>query len=205
MAFVPAPNIVMVELRCTLDGQNIENRWMFNALTTPTPGIVAEITNLVSVWAQNAYFDWLPNAVQLREVVGTDMSVQNGVQHTITPEAAVLGGLIGEAMPNEVTLCVSLRTGVRGRSARGRTYVLALVEQHVTQNTVAQVLIDAQVATFQALIDTMTTNGRPMAIVSYRSNNAPRVGGPVYFLVETAVVTDSIVDSMRRRKPGVGT
>lgn len=205
MPFIPAPNIVMVEIRALFDNQQVENRLMFNAQTTPTPAIVQEITEMVSSWAIDSYFDWLPSAITLREVVGTDLSNQNGVQHTEVPPAPVGGALVGEPMPNETTLCVSLRSGFRGRSARGRAYALGLTVEGVTGNIVATVISDGLVGVFQTLIDTAAAAGRPMAIVSYFTNNAPRVGGPVYFLVETAVVTDNIVDSQRRRKPGVGT
>jgi len=35
MPFVPAPNIVMVEWRCTRNNQNIENRLMVDMLNEP--------------------------------------------------------------------------------------------------------------------------------------------------------------------------
>jgi len=204
MAFVPAPNIVQVELRATLAGQNIENRLMVDALEPVTETNLADITNLVSNWAQSTYFDHLPSAVVLREVVGTDLTTQNGQQHTIAPEGGIGGGLSGEPMPNEVTLCVSLRSGNRGRSARGRLYVLALEKVQVSGNNVSGTLAANFVADMEALIDVLTTAGYALVIVSYISNKVPRPGGPVYFPVTTAVVTDLVVDSMRRRKPGVG-
>jgi len=42
-------------------------------------------------------------------------------------------------------------------------------------------------------------------IASYFQNGAPRVGGPVYFVVDQIVFVDGIVDSQRRRLPGRGT
>jgi len=100
----------MVEVRCTLEGQLIENRFMIDALGPVTPTNLASITNLVSVWAQAQYFDWIPSAVTLREVVGTDMSAQNSIQHTIVPAGTVPGAVGGLAMPNETTIWVSLRS-----------------------------------------------------------------------------------------------
>jgi len=44
----------------------------------------------------------------------------------------------------------------------------------------------------------------PLTIVSFFSNGILRPGGPVYFPVINALVVDRVVDSMRRRKPGVG-
>lgn len=204
MAFVPAPNIVMVEVRATLEGQQIENRFNINAQEAVTPTIVNDITNVVNNWAITQYFDWLPVAVQLRETVGTDLTVQNGDQVTLVPEAPVVGAVGGAQEPNEVTICVSLRSGLRGRSARGRSYVFALPKVQVSGNVLSETWIDGFVTSYQILIDALATNGTPLTIVSYRTNNAPRPGGPVYFAVTTALIVDPIVDSMRRRKPGVG-
>lgn len=204
MAFVPAPNIVMVEVRALLDSQQIENRFMVDALTAVTPTNLDDITNFVSVWAQAHYFPLLPNAVSLREVVGTDLTTQNGQQHTIVPSGSVIGGTAQAPMPNETSFCVSLHTGSRGRSARGRSYVLALGKGQVAGNIIDSGYLTSMVAAYQELIDTLSTNGFALVVVSYRANKVPRPGGPVYFPITTAVATDNIVDSMRRRKPGVG-
>jgi len=204
MAFVPAPNIVMVEIRATLGGQKIENRVMVDALTTPTASIVSDICNVVNVWAQGTYFDQLPDAVALTEVVATDLTVENGDQITITPVGPFVGALLGTTMPNEVSFCVSLRSSSRGRSARGRAYVLGLVQSDVNGNNLSSTRAEGLRSAFEELKTVINEAGWALTIVSYRHNNAPRVGGPVYFLVETVVVTDLVVDSMRRRKPGVG-
>jgi len=204
MPFVETPNIVMVEIRATLAGQSIENRIMVGALTTPTTGIVDEIAQLVFDWASTQYFDWLSHDVFLTEVVATDLTVQNGYQKTVVSTPAQAGSVNQGAMPNEVTFCVSLRSGVRGRSARGRMYMLALPHDEVANNTLSGVWVAGFVSSVQILIDTLAAAGRPLTIVSYRTNNAPRSGGPVYFLVQTALAVDNTVDSMKSRKPGVG-
>lgn len=204
MPFVAAPNIVMVEVRATKAGQKIENRFTIDALTAVTPAVVADVTNVVSNWAQATYFDSLPEQVQLVETVGTDLSVHEGAQHTIVPEGTVIGALTGPSMPNEVTLCVSLRSDARGRSARGRAFVLGLSRQGVVENNVNTGYANDFVNAFTALKTAITTEGWAWVVVSYRTNNAPRPGGPVYFPITSVVVVDLVVDSMRRRKPGVG-
>lgn len=205
MAFIPVPNVVMVEVRARFDGQKIENRFMIDALTFVSDTVLADITNLVSVWAQATYFDWVPVGVTLTEVVGTDLSIENGSQHTIVPEGTVSGGRGGDPMPNETTIAVSLRSGARGRSARGRAYVLGLARTDVVGNNVTATYAAAIVPAFQTLIDDIAAARHAFVIVSYRNNKAPRPGGPVKFLVTTASLTDVTVDSQRRRKPGNGT
>lgn len=205
MPFVPAPQIVRVEVRALYLGQHIENVFDIDALTAVGPGEIDDITNLVSVWAQAEYWPLLPNTCQLTEVVGTDMGDENGGTHTIIPEGTVVGGRSGDPMPNETSFCVSLRTGSRGRSARGRKFVLGILKDDTDANSLIGTLPADFVAAFQTLVTTMTTNGFAWVIVSYIHDNAPRVGGPVYFPVTTCVAVDNLLDSQRRRKPGNGT
>jgi hypothetical protein len=204
MPFVPAPQIVKVETRALFNGQHVENSFEFDALETVTQAIVDEITNFVSVWAQAEYWPLLPTIVQLLEVVGTDMSDENGFTHTIVPSGTVVGGRGGDCMPNETSFCVSLRSSSRGRSARGRKFVLGILKDDTINNDLIGSMPADFVGAFQALIDTMTTEGRPLVIVSRISGGAPRVGGPVYFPVVTAVAVDNTLDSQRKRKPGNG-
>jgi hypothetical protein len=46
--------------------------------------------------------------------------------------------------------------------------------------------------------------GYVWVIVSYITDNAPRVGGPVYFEVNDILIVDDVIDSQRRRLPGRG-
>lgn len=204
MPFIPAPNLVMVEVRALLDGQHIENRFNIDVLTAVTPTLVDNVANIVNNWTQATYFDHIPSAVELTEVVATDMSVADGTQVTIAPTGAFVGALTSDPMPNEVTFCISLRSGSRGRSARGRAYVLAITRDAVTGNQLLAARADQHKADFQQLVTDITTAGWQLVVASYISGGAPRPGGPVYFPITTALYTDLTVDSMRKRKPGVG-
>jgi len=204
MPFVAAPQIVRVNLRALFAGSIVENVFDVDALTAVSAGEVDDITNLVSVWAQTTYFPILPAAIQLQEVTGTDMGEENGLTHTIVPEGVVTGGQSGDVMPNETTFCVSLRSGNTGRSARGRKYVLGLRKSECTGNTLEAASVVAFVSAFQDLVEALATNGFAWVVVSRVTNNAPRVGGPVYFPITTCVAVDNLLDSQRRRKPGNG-
>ena len=204
MAFIPAPNIVQVEVRALFDAQHIENVFDINAGGPVDAGLVDDITNVVSVWAQAEYFPLLPNQVTLVEVFGRDLTTSDGVQHTIAPEDPVSGGQPGIAMPNETSFCVSLRSGFSGRSARGRKYVLGLPQALVAGNNINSTLRGQLVDAFTALNTAITDGGWTWTIVSYRNGGIVRPGGPVYYPVTTVVSVDGTVDSQRRRKPGNG-
>jgi hypothetical protein len=156
-------------------------------------------------WWENNHAALLVPQVGLREVVVTSLHVQNGPQVTYAPDTTTVGTLGGFALPNEVSMCVSLRTGVRGRSARGRWYMLSISDDQLANtNEIDGAAATAMITSLNALLTAITGGGWVPVIVSYRTNNAPRPGGPVYFVITTATVVDNILDSMRRRKPGVG-
>lgn len=206
MAFIPAPNIIMVEGRCTRNGQSIENRWHFNNQGTVLEADLQDMAILVWNWMENTYFPLLSSEVQLNEVVATDLTTLTGGQYSYAPDATTFGAVGGYELPNEVSIAVSLRSASRGRSARGRSYVLSLTDSQMADtNHVLSSHASALAAAFNTLIASADTIGRPLTIVSYRSEGIVRPGGPVYFPVVNAVVVDTVVDSMRRRKPGVGT
>jgi len=205
MAFVPAPNIVMIEWRMTLAGQNIENRIMVNNGASPTLANLTSFATGAWDWWENDYSAHIASTCLLREVVATDMSEQNGEQYTYAPDATTAGAINELAMPNEVALCVSLRTGVRGRSARGRWYVAAIPASYSADaNNIEAANAEDYRSSLQAYINAVNGTSAKVVIVSYRTNNAPRPGGPVYFIVSSATIVDTLWDSQRRRKPGVG-
>lgn len=205
MAFVPAPNIVMAEWRCLRNLQQVENRMMINMLQAPTAALMTPLATTLWNWWQNDHAGKLSNSVQLASVVLTSMHVQNGPQVTYAPSTTVVGTDSTTQLPNEVSICVSLRSGFRGRSARGRWYMLSVTQGNMSSaNSITPTHATACATSVQNLLNTITGAGYAPSIVSYRTNNAPRPGGPVYFVITGTMVVDNLVDSQRRRKPGVG-
>jgi hypothetical protein len=205
MPFVPAPNICEVEMRATRNNQQVENRIMVDMLAAPTAPAMQDLADIAWAWWASRYAPVLSNECNLREVVVTDLSLQNGLQVTYAPATNVIGAINTGALPNEVSVCVSLRTGVRGRSARGRFYTLSVCGDQMANSNEISVVADGLISSAVAqLITDIRTSGVEPVIVSYVNNKVPRPGGPVYFSITGVTITDRIVDSMKRRKPGVG-
>lgn len=203
MPFVPAPNLVEVEIRAISDGQHIENRIMVDALAAPTAEILSSIAEAVWDWATGTYALQLPDQVAITAVVATDLSSEEGGQVTVS-EAPVNGSVGGGALPLNATLCFSLRSTSRGRSARGRLYLLALPATSVSQNTVHSAYASNVLTGLNGLIDVISGLGFVWVVASYIHDGAPRVGGPVYFAITNVILVDPTVDSQRRRLPGRG-
>lgn len=203
MPFVPAPNIIQVEILASKDGALIENRFHVNVFHQPTTSDFTALAALMTTWLSNDYAAQLPADVTITGLQMTSLHSQNAIQSNVALN--IVGGLALPAMPNETTYCVSLRSAFIGRSARGRFYVLGLARVSVsTTNRVSAGYRTAITAALQDLINDIAGLSYAFTIVSYINNNAPRPGGPVYFVVATATTTDDVVDSQRRRRPGVG-
>lgn len=206
MAFVPVINTMMVEIRYTLFGQHIENRIMVDNGVTVDADALEAVAIDVWNWAETTLLPDLSDELLLNAVVATDLSASDGPQFTYAPDATTNGSVTGSMLPNEVAFCVSLHSTSRGRSARGRMFLPAIpVSSTSDANNLSTVAAEALVSDVQTLLNTLTTGTRLPIIVSYISDGAPRPGGPVKYPIVSAVATDTLLDSQKRRKPGVGT
>lgn len=204
MPFVPTPNVMEMEFRYVINAQKCENRIMVNNLGPVAFTDLQDLAVLGWNWWENVYSDNVGQNVLLSEVVVTDLTVQNGEQYSYAPDTTTTG-VKDAPLPNEVAFCISLRSNARGRSARGRWFAVSLSgNDRVDPNTLTTAYVGDLVLAMNNLRQLIDTAGKSWVIVSYRNNNAPRPGGPVFFAITGCVATDNIVDSQRRRKPGVG-
>ncbi len=205
MAFVAQPNIIQMEWRYTLNGQECENRLNIDNLTTISEANLTAFATGAWDWWDTSYSPFITERCTLREVVATDMGEQNGAQIHYAPSTTLTGTVVGAAYPNETSFCVTLSTQSRGRSARGRWFVAGIpTASRQDDNNITAAYAEGYRGALQTYINAISAATRLVVIVSLRSNNAPRPGGPVYFPVSSAVVKDTLFDSQKKRKPGVG-
>jgi len=205
MAFVPAPNLVSVEFRCTWAGQQTENRINVDLLTAPTAANCQTLATACESWWEDNVVAITPDSLELREVFVRDQSQLNGFAATASPTGALPGTGGSPSLPNNVTICASVRTLFTGRSARGRWYWQGLMESQVTGNVVASGTLTSIDAALTNLASVIAGLSHFWVIASYISEGVPRPGGPVYFVVNDITFVDDVVDSQRRRLPGRGT
>jgi len=107
-----------------------------------------------------------------------------------------------DALPNSVSLCLTVRTAFTGRSARGRIFAMApTVVQAPVPNFVTTGYRDAIVAAYEACRTRITSLGYQMVVVSRFSGGAPRAVG-ITFPVTSIVARNLRLDSQRGRMPG---
>ena len=170
----------------------------------PSAGDCTTIAANLDTWFQGNVIPLVSDAMEIRQIEVVSIAEQNGPQATFSSGYPIPGTINTPILPNNVALCVSLRSGLTGRSARGRWYWCGLTESQVAASAVDGGVVTSIVAAMDALISTIASLSSNVVIVSYESNGIPRPGGPVKFIVTDALAVDNTVDSQRRRLPGRG-
>lgn len=203
MPFIPVPNTIEAEIVCVLDGQRCETVLHY---TKASPWDTGEMTEaavqLVARWNTNIKAH-VPNTMTLVEIAITNLESQFAPGVTYGTGLPIAGTNASPALPNNVALCITKRTGLRGRAYRGRLYHYPLVEAVVINNKVDAAVAVTYVNAWKTFLSFAITGDEPnMVVVSRQLNNVPRTTGVATLVLD--MTTDALVDSQRRRLPGRG-
>lgn len=199
MAFIPASNVLMVEIRATFNGEELENTLYFSTpggITTPKVEDLFDYLEdtWIPTWIAAMSDDFLVD-----EIYATDLTTATSPTYSRSIVPALEGPNTGGNLPGNVAVVVSFRTAGRGRSTRGRNYVGGLTEDKVTDNIFDLSTLNALVGFYELL---MGGGAFPTdwvwGVLSRFINNAPRVSGLFQEIVDV-LATDVIVDSQRGR------
>ena len=203
MPFIPVPNTAMVEFRMTLDDQHVENTIYVQGTVEWNITSLATLATSCQAWWLTNYAPNVSEEVVLREVVATSLENETAAQATVSGDGAN-GTNTSGSMPSNVTLTVSFRTGLRGRSFRGRNYVVGVPQDQVVDiNHVQSSYAAAWIDTYSELLEGTFEEGQQWVIVSRFEDGSPRETG-IASEVLTVTVVDDVIDSQRRRLPGRG-
>lgn len=199
MPFVPSPNLAVAEFHFTLNGVQTMDRIHIDALGPVTQAGAQVVADQLAGWWTGNCRTISGGGITLREVVVKSLEVQNGPQATSVIGLPAAGTAVGAMLPGNAAACVSLRTGLTGRSARGRWYWQGLTEAQVVDNLLDAGLALSIIAAFNNLLTIVNALPSRLVIASYISNGVPRPGGPVYFIVTTPLFVDLTIDTQRGR------
>lgn len=195
----------------SFNGQKVENTLFVQNNVAWEAVDLEELCNQVIIWWTENYGPQVSDLVSLREVVATDLTAETGAQIAVDG-GGVIGGQIGGALPGSCSLAVSFRTALRGRSFRGRNYVVGVpIEQMADTAAVQSTWAAAWIAAYEEFQTTISTGGWEWVIASRFEGVDPDTGKPipreagVMTPVVTITVVDFVIDSQRRRLPGRGT
>jgi hypothetical protein len=203
--FVPAPQTAKVVLTGHAFGQTIINVLWAHFLEAITQAILDTLVSETVAWWDTSFRTNVSSDYTLDSVTAIDQTSQNGAQSSEIVNHAGLGGAC--ATPLSGCMVISERTGLRGRSYRGRFYYSPIPSTGLAadRNQVTSTLA-TNVAVAFALIADRWAGMTPSAvhvIASHFTNGLPR-SQAVVTPVET-YHADTFIDSQRRRLTGRGT
>lgn len=210
MPFVPVPATLQVDVIYLLEGQRVENTLYFERGDGwDLAEIESFLFNLYTLIADDL-LPFLSAAIQLVEVIGRLLDAASSIGASFIPPTPPSGGVSGNSAPNNVTYTISFKTGLTGRSFRGRNYVPGLPGSAVTGNTISPTTRAGLLAFYSSLIAFAESEGATWVVVSRYSGVDPVTKDPIPRV--TGVTTpisavgtfDATVDSQRRRLPGRG-
>lgn len=188
MAFQSAPQVAEAVIQGSISGQPIANVVNFRLPGGYSQADIDNLASVVDLWVSSTYLPLVANSVTYVQTLVRGL--ENVIDLTATDgSGAGAGTLTGSGMPANATLCITLRSGFTGRSARGRFYgwpfssSVLLTSQTVTTtyatnlaNAVALLKTDAAAFNWVMSILSRRTVGtlRPTAIATPVTNVVAR-------------------------------
>jgi hypothetical protein len=204
MPFVPAADTCQIEAVYEWDGQIVENVFHYRFTAgSPTETDVGSLADVVRAYIHDEILPLAADTLTFLRLVAKMIDVIDGILVVNTTGLPASGGGGSDALPNNVTATFSWRTGLSGRSRRGRSYLLGLQEGQVTANALSPAAVTAYTEAWEGLRLVASEDGWEMVVVSKFSGGAPRVAA-VVTPITTGFFVDSTIDSQRRRLPGRG-
>jgi len=198
MAFQPAPNTVEVNPRFLGDGIPMENALTFYRAGGYDLTSITALANAVQAWVVSDYLPLVNNLVTSNGTYVKGLGSAADVQYTAVTGIGTAGA-VTSAMANNVTKAITLRSGLTGRSSRGRLFAIGLSATQLNGvATIEQTYVDDLVDALEALKVIVEALGWVWVIVSRYTNGAKRATA-VNTPVNSFGVSDLTTDSMRGR------
>lgn len=207
MEYVPVPSVSQVEMRYSLQNIPCENTLYFRAKPPATTVDQLPLAEALKNWWGTFIFPLMVVNAVLREVYVTDLTTQTGEAVSYTEGLPLTGEIALEPMPNNVAACISFRTAQRGRSFRGRNYLMGLSVDQVLGNNLLEGVAEDYVGAYMQLPTVAAAVGCDWVVVSRYSGSTivdgkrkptPRAVG-VSTPVTAALFVDLTVDTQRGR------
>lgn len=213
LAFIPVPNCAQVTMQYQIGDSDlaenvfaVQNTGSWDASHLTTLAGVFNTWNDTSVGGASPYGIRHPSTTLL-QTTARDLTTQSSDVVVVPyPGSHAVGTGSGNQLNNGLTKAITARSGLAGRSQRGRTFVVGMASSALNgsdPNLVLAAYVNDWIGLFNALITDVTTANAAwtLSVISRRHNNAPRTTG-----VTTPITSygnaDLYVDFQRRRAPG---
>lgn len=198
MAFQSVPDTVEVNPRFIGDGVPMENALTFRRAGGYNLTQLTALVDAVQAWVESDYLPLMNNLVTSTETYGKGLEFEADIQYTKLATPASVGA-VGSAMANNVTKAITLRSGLTGRSSRGRIYMIGLSATQLNGvATIEQSYVDDVIDALEALKVIIEALGWLWVIVSRYKDGVKRATATTVEVAQFGV-SDLTTDSQRGR------
>lgn len=212
MPFNAISGVSRATIRHDFRGQQCINTMYFLHSSGAPSGLSmgALLAGLADLWSSNI-MPLLSSDLLFSSILLRDLTTENGLEVVGDAGASGPGGA-GDALPNNIAACVSVRTPFAGRHYRGRLYLGGIPRAAVAENTIDPAFqSDILTALLPFIGDGLVAAGWQWVVVAQSQKNPGTpppesipIPGGIVTPVTGVVFVDGIVDSQRRRLPGRG-
>lgn len=204
MPFQPAPNVAKVTMTFSQGDEIAQNVYHVETGNSWSVEHLENLAQLFYNWWDEELKALVSTSVALEGIVTRDLTSEFDDEHTSAQAFPLAGTLASPVLPYNVTPVISWRTGLTGRSTRGRTYHVGLSEAQAVGGqleTAAQVALSAA---YDDLLSRINADSEPwqLAVLSRVQGGATLAEAIPYGIL--VGIVDFALDSQRRRLPGRG-
>ena len=204
MAFQAVPNTVQVDVVYLLFGQRVENVFHVTFGSGVDAATLVDTRDVFIEWLTGAWMTSMGTDLSVAEIDVTNLSIPDGTMLAWSPTTPLVGSGGSGCEPGNVSFCLSARTGISGRSFRGRKYVAGVPTAQRTGNTANSGWVGTLITALNALISLLADINGLLVVVSRIENGVERLEGIVTEIISWTA-SDLYLDSQRRRLTGRGT
>lgn len=200
MPFIPALNTMRVSLNfLSSHGEAATNViYVRDTLGAPDVARMNALIDAIEVWLNTIWDTEVSNQWQTDFISVRRMNVAEDI--VATRILTVNGAHASPSLPAQDTVAISLRSGLAGRSRRGRLYHVGLREDLVNGSTLTSAATTAMVFIYMQLLGQIEGIDMQWVVASFVSGGSPRATALLTPITDI-ILTDPIVDSMDSRKP----
>lgn len=200
MPFVPALNTVRVAVKYISQWGEVANivQHFRHAGGGVTSASVGDLFDVLDAWHTNNWSNVASTHWQTDLYTATDLTAAEGQQFSRV--VTINGVNASPSMPAQNTVAVSTRTGLSGRSRRGRVFHVGMSEGMCEGSTINSGSANGIVAAYNALPGLLAPESWEWVVASFISGGFPRLSA-LLTPITHVILTDNIIDSMDSRKP----
>lgn len=162
------------------------------------------LADLFYAWWTTTMKPLVSSGVALESIVARDLTEEFDDEYAHNGAYPVAGTLASPQVPFNSTTVASWRSGLTGRSTRGRTYHIGLGEAQCVGGLLENAAQVALQGAYEDLMEQISADSEPwqLGVLSRVQDGVPLANALLYPFL--SVLMDEALDSQRRRLPGRG-